>query len=388
MESSSRKNFALGIVTMSVTGGLQRDCIVVAQKLEKIGHKVTIFCARQEGNVPGELSVRVLPNNHLTNHARNAAFSKDFRAAIEGRFDCVIGFNALDGLDIHYCGDMPILPEFPFFHLLPRFRTLRRLERHCFGAKSETVNLLLSESQALMYQDAWHTPHHRMVQIAPNLEPERRRPQLRRERKEIRQRLGYDCDDWVWLGIATQPHTKGTDRTLRALMKFPNARLILVGSPGNNTSARRCAQLVHEFGLASRVQWLGHREDMAEVMAACDVFVHPARVDTTGKILLEALVNGLPVITTAVCGYSPHVASASAGIVLPERFSQRGYIEALKLAEDPLIRSKWSLNGEKYGAVREELYAGFDLAVEQILKITGAKILRFRERAGVARREN
>lgn len=357
-----------------MTGGLQRDCIVISQKLRSLGHDVTIFCARQEGSLPRELSVRVLPNNHRTNHGRNFAFSEAFRNEIGDQYDCVIGFNALEGLDIHYCGDPPIFPIFPFYHLLPRFRTRRNLERQCFGADSKTLNLLLNEKQALLYEGIWATPYNRIGLIPPNVEIERRKPQLRSERWQIRQRLGYTDSDWVWLAIATQPHTKGVDRTLRALKKFPNAKLMFVGSPGYNTTARASAELVHRLDLERRVKWLGHREDVPEIMAAADIFIHPARVDTTGKIILEAVINGLPAIVASVCGYSPHIASASAGVVLSHPFSAREFVKALELASNPRMRDDWSVNGQRYGKLRKDLYTGFEYAVDLTVRHANAKV--------------
>ena len=64
------------------------------------------------------------------------------------------------------------------------------------------------------------------------------------------------------------------------------------------------------LGLADRISFLGHREDIPELMAAADLLVHPARHDTTGTVILEAVVNGLPVITTSTCGYAHHVEAA------------------------------------------------------------------------------
>lgn len=369
MESS--KNFAFGIVTLSITGGLQRDCIIIAQRLMSLGHTVAIYCARQDGALPPELSVRVLPSEYRTNHGRNLGFSERFRAEVSGKYDCVVGFDKLAGLDVHYCGDWPSTPVLPFLKYMPRYQGFKFLERQCFAPDGRTLNLLLSDRQAAAYQRIWQTPHQRIVLVPPNLQIERRKPELRPNRNVIRQSLGYQNGDWVWLGMATQPHTKGVDRTLRAMTKFPSAKLMLVGAHGASTSARRCAQLVNRLDLSRRVQWLGHREDIPEVMAAADILVHPPRVDTTGKIILEAVVNGLPAIATDVCGYSRHVVNASAGIVLPEPFSVAYFHQAIAASRDETSRNNWSAGGMKYGVERKDLYTGFDRALENILRQAG-----------------
>jgi UDP-glucose:(heptosyl)LPS alpha-1,3-glucosyltransferase len=102
-------------------------------------------------------------------------------------------------------------------------------------------------------------------------------------------------------------------------------------------------------------------------MAAADLLVHPARLDTTGTVILEAIVNGLPVIATAVCGFSVHVSRADAGIVLPEPFQQRALADALAGAEDQVFRSHWTGNAIAYGA-DPELYRGLERAADAIVK--------------------
>jgi UDP-glucose:(heptosyl)LPS alpha-1,3-glucosyltransferase len=101
-------------------------------------------------------------------------------------------------------------------------------------------------------------------------------------------------------------------------------------------------------------------------MAAADVFVHPARYDTTGTVILEAIVNGLPVITTSSCGYAKHVNSANAGIVVQEPFRSQTLVAALEIAHDPACIERWSSSGSEYGQ-QSSLYEGRGRATELIV---------------------
>ncbi len=101
-------------------------------------------------------------------------------------------------------------------------------------------------------------------------------------------------------------------------------------------------------------------------MAASDLFVHPARLETTGAAILEAVINGLPQVTSARCGYALHVQRAAAGIVLEEPFSARALEQALAVAADPARRAQWSANGIAYGA-DPELYRGIERAAEFVI---------------------
>src|SRR5262249_20705394 len=96
---------AFAIVSLFPWGGLQRDCLRLARVATQAGHEVTIFAARTEGEMPRDLTVKVLPIRSITNHARNRRFSDALQAAVAGRFDRVVGFDKMPGLDVLYCGD-------------------------------------------------------------------------------------------------------------------------------------------------------------------------------------------------------------------------------------------------------------------------------------------
>ena len=101
-------------------------------------------------------------------------------------------------------------------------------------------------------------------------------------------------------------------------------------------------------------------------MAAADLLVHPARAEASGIVIVEAIVNGLPVIATELCGFSSHIQQANAGLVIPEPFINQALIDTIRRAADPDIRAVWSANGASYGA-DAELYSGIDRALQAIV---------------------
>ncbi|WP_201160071.1 glycosyltransferase, partial [Rhodoplanes elegans] len=209
----------------------------------------------------------------------------------------------------------------------------------------------------------------RITVLPPTGAPARRQPGLRHDgtRARMRATLGL-ADETVWLAVAVQPATKGLDRTVAALAARPEARLLVAGLGARDKAARDTVRLAAKLGVADRIRWLGHREDMPAVMAAADLLVHPARLDTTGTVILEAVVNGLPVVASGICGYAEHVALAEAGLVLPEPFAEADLAAALATAADPGRRAAWSANGAAYGET-PELYAGLQTAADAILAV-------------------
>ena len=87
-------------------GGLQRDCLEIAQTCRRQGHDVTLFTREWTGPLPNDLHVHLVPTHGLTNHGRNTSFVKYVLPALKREaFDAVIGFNKMPGLDLYFAGD-------------------------------------------------------------------------------------------------------------------------------------------------------------------------------------------------------------------------------------------------------------------------------------------
>ncbi len=87
-----------------------------------------------------------------------------------------------------------------------------------------------------------------------------------------------------------------------ALGEVRDARLVIVGAG----DAPGLAAVAHELGIGDRVVLTGPREDIPEVLAALDVFVHPAIAESFGMVLVEAMAMARPVLSTPV-GIAPEV---------------------------------------------------------------------------------
>lgn len=341
---------ALGIVKLFPQGGLQRDCVRLARVLVARGHEVTLFAtenAWRGDSLP--CPVVLLPVRAYTNHRIDLKFARRYAAATAEGFDRVVGFNKLTDLDVYYCGDPSILDRgrSAIERVLPRHRTQAVLESAIFGPLQRTRILALTEASATSYCQAWHTPRHRITVLQPSIDPARQRPDLReaKSRAAIRAKLGLPADRIVWLWIASQAHVKGLDRALAALQSAPDTILLAAGvAPDNRDALEGAAE--HRGG---QVRFLGFREDIPELVAAADILVHPSRLDVTGQVILEAIVNGLPAVVSGVCGFADHVRKAGAGIVLPEPFKQADLEAALSAMRDPDRREAMSQGGLDYG---------------------------------------
>ena len=344
---------AFGITRLFPEGGLQRDCVRLALLMSRRGHDVTIFTSVNRWGAAADLSITLLPVHARTNHGTDWAFAGKFAAATAGKFDRVVGFNKLTGLDVLYCADPPVAerPRHWWQRALPRYRARLRLEGESFRPAATTHIIALTNAAAASYRRHWGLGAERFTVVPPGLDDARRQPELRApsRRDALRAALGIAGDQPVWLWVGAQPRTKGLDRVLTALATRPDAVLFVVGVTEDKGDGAAAAAQARRLGIAERVRFLGFRDDIPSLFAAADILVHPARLDVTGQVILEAIVNGLPVIVSNCCGFAEHVQAAGAGIVLPEPFAQADLDAAVVRIADPALAAAFSRSGIDYG---------------------------------------
>ena len=343
---------ALGIVKLFPEGGLQRDCIRLARILVARGHDVTLFTS--DNKWPFErppCPIVLLPVRAFTNHRLDLNFAKRFAAATAEGFGRVVGFNKLTGLDVYYCGDPSILDRGRGLieKALPRHRVQTMLERESFGALQRTHILALTKSSAESYRRNWRTQEQRITVLQPSIDPARQRPDLRSatHRAAVRAKLGLAKNQMTWLWVGAQAQVKGLDRAIAALRSSPDTTLLVAGIGPDSKEAAQAGRPPGDR--RDNMRFLGFREDIPDLMAAADVLVHPSRLDVTGQVILEAIVNGLPAVVTGLCGFAEHVEKSGAGIVLPEPFSQADLNAAVARLRDRTLAETMSLAGIRYG---------------------------------------
>ena len=128
---------------------------------------------------------------------------------------------------------------------------------------------------------------------------------------------------------------------LNALKEIPEAHLAVVGSPTRSPFP----ELAQRLGVASRVHFMGFRNDLPAVMGAVDAFVFPAWYEPFGMVVLEAMASALPVITAASVGAASLVGSAM-GIVILDPADRAGLVGAMRqLAHSPETRVRMGAAG-------------------------------------------
>jgi glycosyltransferase involved in cell wall biosynthesis len=95
--------------------------------------------------------------------------------------------------------------------------------------------------------------------------------------------------------------------------EIPEAVLLLVGSG----DSRPVQQLARNLDVDAQVRTIPFRKNMPELLAAMDLFVHPALAESFGLVIVEAMAMGKPVLSTPV-GVAPDLlADGEPGVLAP-----------------------------------------------------------------------
>lgn len=130
---------------------------------------------------------------------------------------------------------------------------------------------------------------------------ERRLGQPSSERRSrMRRTLKVPDDAPLLICVGRQEFQKGHEYLLDAMRQVvdvhPGAILLLVGRRGHASPVLR--SIVATGGLADSVRMLGHRDDVADLLAAADIFVFPSLYEGLGGAAIEAMALGLPIVAS------------------------------------------------------------------------------------------
>ena len=357
-------------------GGLQRDFLRIALACQARGHTIRVYVLEWSGEIPTGFEVVTVPVRALSNARRYEKFLAWMQQDLRQRpADRVVGFNKMPGLDVYFAAD-PCYEEKarslrgPLYRLSGRYRHFAAFERAVFAPESHCRILMISSLQQPFFEKHYATPPERFHLLPPGISPDRRAPTNAPEiRAAFRQEFGLGCDELLLLQLGSGFKTKGLDRSLKAIAALPEAlrsrtRMIAIGQDDPAPFQRQAQGL----GLAAQVSILPGRSDIPRFLLGADLLIHPAYNENTGTVLLEALVAGLPVLTTAVCGYAHYIEEAEAGCVIVEPFVQECLDTTLaNMLSDREARARWQVKALAF-ADTADIYSNAERAAELILR--------------------
>ena len=342
-------------------GGLQRDMVRMAAACQLLGYEIHVYTLSWQGEIPEGFHVHLLPARGLRNYVRYRDFIRLLQQALARHpVAAVVGFNRISGLDIYYAADPCFRQEHvenkPYYvRFLARYRFFMRQEEAVFGTVSKTLVLMISGLQLPYFKKYYGISDARIRMLPPGISKDRMAPANKVEiRAGFRREFGLSDDNILLLSVGSGFDMKGFDRGLIAVAALPEelrarVRVFVVGQDKPGPVKR----LIRRLGVADIVSLFPGRDDIPRFLQGADFLLHPARHENAGMIIIEAIIAGLPVLTTATCGYACHVQEAGAGQVVASPFSQSVLNDTLHEMLTSDRRDEWSANGIRYGQTHD-----------------------------------
>jgi glycosyltransferase involved in cell wall biosynthesis len=136
----------------------------------------------------------------------------------------------------------------------------------------------------------------------------------------------------VVLLVARLDPQKGHRHLLAAAAELPDVR---VAFAGEGPERRRLEAAAVELGIDDRVAFLGHRTDVARVLAASDIVALPSAFEGLPVSLLEAMAAGKPVVASNIGGVDELVQDDVTGVLFEPGNARALAAAVRRLIDDP-----------------------------------------------------
>lgn len=150
------------------------------------------------------------------------------------------------------------------------------------------------------------------------------------DRAKARRILGLSDRDLVIGAVGRLEQVKGHDLLIEAAASVTPEPLLCIVGDGSRRSDLE--QLARSVVIADRVRFLGHRDDVDQILPAFDVLCQPSRAEGLPLAVLEAQACGVPVVATDVGDLASAVCPITGRLTPPEN------VAALAAALDATLR--------------------------------------------------
>lgn len=159
-------------------------------------------------------------------------------------------------------------------------------------------------------------------------------------------------ESWIVSAGRLEP-VKGYDVILEAFAivahELPSWRLVIAGQ---GHLLERLQQKATELGVADRVDWLGHRNDLELVLGRASIVALASRYEGFPNVLLEALGMGSAVVTTDCrSGPSEMIKDGENGLLVPVDDVAALVAGIRRLAADPELRNRLGMRAMKVRSI-------------------------------------
>jgi UDP-glucose:(heptosyl)LPS alpha-1,3-glucosyltransferase len=227
-------------------------------------------------------------------------------------------------------------------HFNLKQRAMLRLERQLVCGRRPPVVVAISDYVRRQLTRHYHLDDDAIRLIFNGVDcPPCSDEQRRLDRVAVRQLYGVEEGQVLGLVIAHNFKLKGVAPWLRALRLLRRRhgekfKTVIIGK----ASARPYVQLAHSLGVAAAAMFVGPTQRIGEFLHAADVLVHPTYYDPCSRVVLEAMLSGVPPVTTRLNGAAEVITDGVTGQIVACPDDTEDLAQAVEDAAAPEIRSR------------------------------------------------
>lgn len=169
---------------------------------------------------------------------------------------------------------------------------------------------------------------------------------------EIRASLGAGPEDILVCIVGFIHEFKGHKYFIEAAGKLRDNRHLKFAIIGNGPLMDECVSMSREFGLEGSVRFAGLRNDVPDIMRSMDILALSSIAEHFGRVLIEAMACGKPVIGTRAGGVPEIIEEGKTGLMVPPKDSDALATAIAALAKDKNMRDSMGAQGAKTAVER------------------------------------
>lgn len=166
------------------------------------------------------------------------------------------------------------------------------------------------------------------------------------DRNSKRTELGLNENDVMLLSVGELIVRKNHQTLIQALDGIKNKNIICFIA-GSGPLLNDLQELINSLGLQDRVFLLGRREDISELLACTDIYVHPAKREGLSVALMEAMASGLPVVCSKIRGNTDLIDNGKGGYLCDVNDINAYEASLFQLSENTDLRSQMATYNQK-----------------------------------------
>lgn len=344
----------LHLITRLCVGGAQKNTLLTVERMDK--NKWDVYLAAgalddKEGSMEDEVPADI-PYTHFPNLQRELHPIKDFRAFLElyafirkHRFDIVHTHISKAGILGRFAAKLakvPVIVHTPHGHVFHSYygflktSIFKLLEKMAVGTTDKMIALTGQERDEHLALGIGAREKFEVIQSGIDIENFSQKPD-ETACDAVRKRWALTREHRVVGTVARLVPVKGHEFLIQAMpeiiQSFSKARFLFVG---DGEKKEDLIAMAKKLGVHSHLIITGHQTDVRAFYSLMDVFVLPSLNEGMGRVILEAMSGGVPVVATSVGGILNLVQHEQTGVLVPPRDSaalSRAVVDLLSDAE-------------------------------------------------------